>query len=145
MVTELWTIWAPGDETTASAYLAVFRGTSIILSRFAPFGEVASLLELLLGAATAVMGACGVLVCLDRHFCSVDVSPIGAEYRLPDDNPYARAINYREEDADVTVRLEGRYLGFLHRARCIVIIQESRNGVLEKGQEAWRFGGDHER
>jgi hypothetical protein len=145
MVTELWTIWAPGDETTASAYLAVFRGTSIILSRFAPFGEVACLLELLLGAATAVMGACGVLVCLDRHFCSVDVSPIGAEYRLPDDDRYARAISPREEGAEVTVRLEGRYPRFLHRSRCIVIIQESRNGALEKGQEAWRFGGDHER
>ena len=147
MVTELWRIWTPGDETTASAYLAVslFRGVSIVFSRFAPLGELAYLLEILLGAATAVMGAGGVLVCLGRDVYKVDASPIGEECRLPDGDLCARTINSWEEHAEVTVRLEERYPRLLHRYRCIVIIHDSRKGALEKGQEAWHVGDDHER
>ena len=79
MVTELWGIWTLGDETTASVYLAVslLQGASLIVSRFVPFGELACLLEILLGAATAVMGASGILMSFGRDVCNVDASPIG--------------------------------------------------------------------
>lgn len=152
MVTELWGIWTLGDETTASVYLAVslLQGASLIVSRFVPFGELACLLEILLGAATAVMGASGILMCFGRDVCNVDASPIGEEYKLPDekyklrdDDRCARAP--WEEHAEITVRLEGRYPRLLHRHRCIVMIQDSGKGGQEKGQEAWHVGGDYER
>jgi hypothetical protein len=147
MVTETWRIWTLSNDTTASAYLAVslFRGVSVILSRFASLGELANVMEILLAAATAVMGACGVLVCLGRDVCNIDASPTGEEYRLPDDDRCARPIFSWEEHAEVNVRLEERYPRPLHRYRCIVMIQGSEKDALEKGQEAWHVGGDYER
>jgi xylose isomerase len=58
MVTETWRIWTLSNDTTASAYLAVslFRGVSVILSRFASLGELANVMEILLGASNRGYG-----------------------------------------------------------------------------------------
>jgi len=139
METELWRIWTLSDATTARVFLAssLFRGTSIILSRFTLLGELASLIELLLGAATAVLGVIGVLVCLGRNTCNVDAAPIGEDYGLFDDDRRTRASNPWEEHAEVTVRLEEGYPRLLHGHRCIVTIQDPGKGAREKGQEVW--------
>ena len=89
------------------------------------------------------MGASGILMGFGRDVCNVDASPIGEEYKLPDDDRCARAP--WEEHAEITVRLEEGYARLLHRHRCIVIIQDSGKVAREKGQEAWHVGGDHER
>ena len=138
MAIELLRSWALGDATAARDILAVgaLRSVSTILSRLTFLGELGYSLELLLGAATAVLGAIGVFRCFGRKAGNVDAAPINEQYKLSNDDRRASVRN-PWEPAEVTVRLENGFLRSLHRHRCVVTIHEPPGSAEKTEREAW--------
>lgn len=98
-------------------------------------GNIGYLVELLLGVATAVFGAIGVLRCCSWKSCHLGAAPIEEQHNH-DEGP-ASDGGFPVGEAEVTIRLEDRYLRRLHRHRCVVTIHNPMGIAENTGREVW--------
>ncbi len=119
MTTELWRGWA-----------------------FGGLGELGYAFELLLGAATVVMGCIGVLRCLVGANGSVETAFIEREHgALREDHPISKTAPSCN-GGQVTIRLEPGHSRSFRRHRFVVTIREALEDVGEKDREIWYAGDD---
>lgn len=139
MAIEIWRNVTLSEITSAREILAtaVLQGVSGISSRLAFLGDLGYLFELLLGAATAVFGAIGILRCFGWNPGNLGAGPIDERSNLSLDERRARDGDSWERDAEVTIRLEDKYLRRLHRHRCVVTIHSPLGTAESTGREAW--------
>ena len=143
MVFEIWRCVTHAVVTPASELLSmvVLQGGSNFLSRIGSLGGLVCLFEILLGLATAVLGAIGVLICFGRNALCPGTAPIREKCRLVGDERQAQAEELPERNADITIRLERRYFWPLRRHRCIVTIRAAFGDAQNTGQEVWLAKG----
>ena len=98
-------------------------------------GNIGYLVELLLGVATAVFGAMGVLRCCSWKSSHLGAAPIEEQHNL-DECP-ARDGGLSGHDTEVTIRLEDRFPRRLHRHRCVVTIHNPMGITENTGREVW--------
>ena len=139
MAFEFWRSVTHGGTIAARDILviAVLRGGSSILSRLASLGELAYLFEILLGAATAMLGAIGLLRCSRRSALYSGAALIDEKCHSLSNERLARVVEPSEPDAEVTIRLEDGHLWLLRRHRCIVTVHTPLGGVKNTGREVW--------
>ncbi len=133
-----------GGATAATDILALvtLRGSSSIFSRLASLGELVYLFEILLGTATAVLGAIGVFRCFGGNalcpgpaLVDEQCTRLNAERQGPVQQP-------SEWDPEVTIRLENGHLWPLRRHRCIVTVRTSVGSAQSAGREVWYATGE---
>jgi hypothetical protein len=98
-------------------------------------GNIGYLVELVLAVATAVFGVIGVLRCCGGKSGNPGVAPIEEQYDRGDRQ--ASDGGFLKCDAEVTIRLEDRYLRRLHRHRCVVTIHGPLGTTESTGREVW--------
>ncbi len=121
-----------GDTTATRNILAtvVLQGGS---SWLAYLGQLAYLFEILLGVATAVLGAIGILYCFGRNALCPGTAHIDEQCNSLSNERQARVEEPSEPDAEVTIRLEDGHL-WLRRHRCIVTVHTPLGGVKNTGR-----------
>ena len=90
-----------------------------------------------MGTTAAVLIASGILACCGASTARVWAALIDENSNSASGHPHALARGPREEDLEVTMRLEDGRLRSLWRRRCIVTIYERAAGVRNTGREAW--------
>jgi len=89
------------------------------------------------GTTAVVLIASGILACCGYSAAGVWTAVIDKNSNSASEHPHALARRPREEDLEVTMRLEVGGLRNLWRRRCIVTIYERAAGVRNTGREAW--------
>lgn len=118
------------------------REAAMAIEVWRSVGNIGYLVELFFGVAIAVFGAIGVLRCCGWKSGNLGTAPIGTapieeQYNLSLDERRARDGDFGERDAEVTIRLEDRYLRRLHRHRCVVTIHNPLGSAESTGREVW--------
>lgn len=139
MAFEFWRYITHGEVTATRDVLAlvVLQIGSSSLSELAFLGELAYLLEFLLGLAGALLGLVGVLRCFGRNALCSDNTPIDEKRKLSSDERKAPVEEPSERNSEVTVRLDERHLWLLRRRRCIVTFHTSVGDAHNAEQEVW--------
>jgi hypothetical protein len=124
-------------ETTGTrdilAMVVIQGGSSWLIS----LGRLVYLFEILLGVATAVLGAIGILCCLGKNALCPGTAHIDEQCNLQSNERKARVEEPSGPDAEVTIRLEDGLLWLLRRHRCIVTVRTPLGGVKNAGREVW--------
>lgn len=143
MAFEFWRSLISGAVTAKGEILSIvwLQTGSSFFSRLGCLGEFACFFQFLLGAATAVLGAMGVLFCCGRNALCPDTATIDERSRLLGDERDAGVEEFPERNAEVTIRLEDRHLWPLRRHRCIVTVRSAFGGAQKSGQEVWLAKG----
>ncbi|MGA8728015.1 MAG: hypothetical protein WB608_04635, partial [Terracidiphilus sp.] len=100
-------------------------------------GQLVYLFESLLGVATAVLGAIGILHCFGKNALCPGIADIDEQFNSLSNERQARVEDPSEPDAEVTIRLEDGHLWLLRRHRCIVTVHTPLGGVKNTGREVW--------
>lgn len=139
-----WAYVTHGGTTAATDILAlvVLRGSSSIISQLASLGELVYLFEILLGTATAVLAAIGVVRCFGRNALCPGPGTIDEQGTRLNAEPQRRVQELSERGPEVTIRLENGHLWPLRRHRCIVTVCTSVEGTKSAGQEVWYATGE---
>jgi hypothetical protein len=125
-----------GDTTATRDILAMVvlqGGSSWLIS----LGQLVYLFEILLGVATAVLGAIGILYCFGKNALCPGTADIDQQRNSLSNERQARVEEPSEPDAEVTIRLEDGHLWLLRRHRCIVTVHTPLGGVKNTGREVW--------
>lgn len=122
-------------EVKAAADVLVSRSNTSVLSWLALPGQIGYLLELLLSISAAVMGLIGVLRCCAGSICDLGMAHVHEQCSPSNHERQVQPADGTEQDVEVTIRLEGRFLRSLHRQRCIVTIGRPWNSIHCAGQE----------
>ena len=124
-------------ETTATrdilAMVVLQGGSSWLIS----LGRLVYLFEILLGVATAVLGAIGVLRYFGRNALCPGTTHIDEQCNSLSNDRQTRVEESSEQNAEVTIRLEDGHLWQRRRHRCIVTVHTSLGGVQNAGREVW--------
>ena len=115
------------------AMVVLQGGSSWLIS----LGQLVYLFEILLGVATAVLGAIGILYCFGKNALCPGTADIDERRNSLSNERQARVEEPSEPDAEVTIRLEDGHLWLLRRHRCIVTVHTPLGGVKNTGREVW--------
>jgi hypothetical protein len=89
------------------------------------------------GTIASLLIASGILVCLGPSSDKVDPAFIDENNKSSSEHSCGLPHGFKDEDVEVTIRLEDGYLRGLWKNRCIVTIHDRAGGVQSTGQEAW--------
>lgn len=89
------------------------------------------------GTTIAVLIASGVLACFGWNTDKVDAAFIDEANKSSSEHSCGLPHGPREEDVEVTIRLEDGHLRSLWKHRCIVTIHSRAGEVQNSGQEVW--------
>lgn len=117
--------------------LLVSQGAPSLFSHVAFLGQIGYLVEILLAAATVVLGAIGTLRFFDRNRRHPGRARIEEHCDPSNARRQARDEDLPERDVEVTIRLEEVFFPIPHRHQCIVTIHLPSGGVQDTGREAW--------
>jgi hypothetical protein len=109
---------------------------------FGALGELGYALELLLGAATVVMGCIGVLWCLTGAKGSFETAFNEQEYSRASEDRHLSETGRSGKGGQVTIRLESGYLRLFRRHRCVVTVRGAVEDACDKDREVWYAKGD---
>ncbi len=104
-------------------------------------GQLIYVIEMLLGVAAIVFCVIGLLYCCRRNALCSGSSQIDEQGESPSDEQSVLAGGPPEQNAEVTVRLEGELHWLLRRHRCVVTVQAPLGGNQVAGQEVWYASG----
>ena len=142
MAFEFWRCATHGDLTAAREILAMVAGGSSFSAQFAFLGQLAYMVEILLAAAMAVLGAVGLLCCfrgnalrpgnahIDEHCDSVNIER-------------QTLVGEPSEDGEVTVRIDDGHLWLPRRHRCIVTVHAYVGSAQHVAREIWYARGEN--
>jgi hypothetical protein len=137
MAFEFWRCATHGDLTAAREILSMIVGGSSISAQFAFLGQLAYMVEILLGAAMAVLGAIGLLCCFRGNTLCAGDAHIDEHCDSLNNERQAPVGGPSKEDGGVTIRLENGHLWLLRRHRCIVTVHAAVGSAQHGGREIW--------
>jgi hypothetical protein len=139
MAFEIWRSVTQGNAAAARDILTILmlQDGSSILSWLAPLGKLASIFEILLGAAGAVFGVISLLCCFGRNALCPGTASIDEQCNSARSERYARVEEPPEQNPEVTIRIEDGRHWLLHRHRCIVTVHAPSGSVQIAGREVW--------
>ena len=101
------------------------------------------LLPTSVGTTAALLIASGILICFGRSTDTVNIAPIDEHNDSPSEHLRGTSYGPRQENLEVTIRLEDGHLPRRWKSRCIVTVHDRAGGVLNTDQESWYARNEH--